>query len=89
MELILWSFLIVVLVLMTVLLCGMTVFLMRLLKAESKDIPKLDIPSPVQAVKEYKAHKEAKREQNRYETILANISNYDGTSNNQMDVPRG
>jgi hypothetical protein len=89
MELILWSFLIVVLVLMIVLLFGMTVFLMRLLKAESKDIPKLDIPSPVKAVKGYKANKEAKREQDRFETILANISNYDGTDKNQMDVPRG
>jgi hypothetical protein len=89
MELILWSFLIIVLVAITVLLCGMTITLLRLLKDETKDIPKVEIPSPVKAIKEYKAHKEAKREQDRYETILANISSYDGTENNQMDVPRG
>ena len=89
METILWGFVFVMLGIMTILLITVTVFLIRLMKDISKDLPKVAIPSPVKAVKGHKAQKEAKKELDRIETILANISNYDGTDSNQMDVPRG
>ena len=38
---------------------------------------------------EKQAKKEAKAEQDKIETILKNIENYDGTGFGQMDVPRG
>lgn len=49
----------------------------------------IEKPSPLKAYKEHKTQKEAKKEQDKLETILANIENYDGTSNNQEDIPRG
>ena len=54
---------------------------------------KVKMPNPVEAIKEHKAQKEAQKEaeweQVRLETIMQNIECYDGTSNNQKDVPRG
>ena len=51
------------------------------------------LPNPI---KEYadrqaekQAKKEAKAEQEKIETILRNIENYDGTGFGQMEVPRG
>jgi hypothetical protein len=53
------------------------------------NVKDIQIPSPVKAVKEHKAKKIAKKERDMIETIMANIDNYDGTDNGQMDVPRG
>jgi Na+-transporting methylmalonyl-CoA/oxaloacetate decarboxylase gamma subunit len=89
MEMILWGFVFVMLGIITVLLIATTVFLVRIMKDITKDMPKADVPNPVTAYKEHKAKKVAKKEMDMVETILANISNYDGTENNQMDVPRG
>jgi Na+-transporting methylmalonyl-CoA/oxaloacetate decarboxylase gamma subunit len=89
MEMILWGFVFVVLGIITVLLIATTVFLIRIMNDITKDMPKADVPNPVKAVKEHKAKKVAKKELDMVETILANISNYDGTENNQIDVPRG
>ena len=47
------------------------------------------IPEPLKAIREREGAKEAKREQERLETILRNIDNYDGSENGQEDVPRG
>ena len=51
------------------------------------------LPNPI---KEYadmqgkrQAKKEAKLEQDRVDTILKNIENYDGTGFGQLEVPRG
>ena len=85
---ILWGFMFAMLGMTIVLLVAVTVFLVRVMKDITRDMPKTENPV-VKAYKERKAQKVAKKEQDRYETILANISNYDGTSNNQMDVPRG
>lgn len=93
MEYILWGFVIVLLCIMTVLLIACTVFLVRVMRDVSKDMPKVELPNPVedyairQAVKE--AKKKAKLEQDKVETILKNIETYDGTGFGQMDVPRG
>ena len=92
MEYILWGFVIVLLCIMTVLLIACTVFLVRVMRDVSKDMPKVELPNPVedyairQAVKE--AKKKAKLEQDKVETILKNIETYDGTGFGQMDVPR-
>jgi hypothetical protein len=50
---------------------------------------KIEAPSinPMEVIRARQNKKEAQREQDRYETILQNIENYDGTSNGQKDVP--
>jgi hypothetical protein len=49
----------------------------------------LKIPDPVEAIRENKERREARREADRYETIMQNIDRYDGTGNGQKEVPRG
>lgn len=49
---------------------------------------KSPIPNPMQMYREHQADKEAKREQDRIDTIMRNIESYDGTGSNQEDVPR-
>ena len=46
------------------------------------------IPNPIQSYREHQEKKEVKREQDKIETIMRNIEAYDGTGNNQKDVPR-
>ncbi len=50
-------------------------------------------PNPIKEYADQQAKKEAKKqakaEQDKIETILRNIENYDGTGFGQMDVPRG
>jgi hypothetical protein len=50
---------------------------------------KLPSVSPLKAVREHQARKEAEHAQSRIDTIMANIESYDGTPNGQKDVPRG
>lgn len=50
---------------------------------------KLNIPNPIEAIRERNDKKEAEREQDRFDTIMRNIERYDGTGNGQEDVPRG
>ncbi len=55
-------------------------------KDEPIEIPKVE---PLKAYREHQERREAEREQNRIETIMENIENYDGTGYGQKDVPRG
>ena len=55
-------------------------------KGEDIEMP---IPNPMKAIREREARNEAEREQDRIDTILQNIDNYDGTGKGQKDVPRG
>lgn len=62
--------------------------------AVDTNVPKeIKVPNlnPIKAYKEHKekteTDKEMEREIKKYETILANIENYDGTGANQQDVP--
>lgn len=55
-------------------------------KGEDIPLPSVD---PLKAYREREARKEAKKEQDKVDTILQNIERYDGTSNGQEDVPRG
>ena len=48
---------------------------------------KLPTVNPLELVREREDRKEAQREQERLDTILRNIENYDGTSRGQEDVP--
>lgn len=54
---------------------------------------KIELPNPIEAIKENRVQREAQksieREQERIDTIMHNINSYDGTSNNQKDIPRG
>ena len=52
---------------------------------------KIDIASsiPFKAAEERENKRQAEREQDRINTILRNIENYDGTARGQEDVPRG
>jgi hypothetical protein len=54
-------------------------------RGETIETPNIN---PVKAIREHQARKEAEKEQNRLETIMSNIDNYDGTSYGQKDVPR-
>lgn len=49
----------------------------------------VELPNPVKAIKEHQAKKEAEFEQNKIDTIMRNIENYDGTEYGQEEVPRG
>ena len=55
-------------------------------KGEKVELPNLD---PVKAYREHQERQEVKRKQERHETILRNVDNYDGTTYGQEDVPRG
>lgn len=50
---------------------------------------KMPTVNPLQAIQEAQEKKEAKREQDRISTIMANIDSYDGTGYGQQEVPRG
>ncbi len=50
---------------------------------------KLPSVNPLKVYREHESRKEAEREMGKLDTILHNIENYDGTPNNQKDVPRG
>jgi hypothetical protein len=49
---------------------------------------KVEMPTinPFEAYKEREAKKEADKEQERFDTIMRNIENYDGTPNGQEEV---
>lgn len=55
-------------------------------KGETIELPKVD---PMKAIREHQDRKQAQAEQDRYDAILRNIENYDGTERGQEDVPRG
>jgi hypothetical protein len=55
-------------------------------KGEEINLPTVN---PMEAYRQHKAKQEAQQEQDRLETIMQNVENYDGTSNGQKDVPRG
>ena len=48
---------------------------------------KLPVVNPMEIARERQSKQEAQREQDRLDAIMRNIENYDGTSNNQEDVP--
>lgn len=50
----------------------------------------IELPSinPLEAIRKHEAKKEADKEAERIDAIMRNIENYDGTSNNQIDVGR-
>jgi hypothetical protein len=50
---------------------------------------KLPEVNPVKAYKEHKVRKEQEKERDRMDIIMQNIERYDGTSNGQVDVPKG
>ena len=52
-------------------------------KGEEVELPKVD---PMNIVREHRARKEEQMEQDRMNTILRNIDNYDGTPNGQEEV---
>ena len=56
----------------------------KVVKGES-----IELPKPLEAIKEQKSRDEAKKKQERIDVIMHNINTYDGTSNGQADVPRG
>ena len=55
--------------------------------SKGKDIEMPTI-NPADIVRQRETRREAERVQNRLDTIMANIQNYDGTGAGQKDVPR-
>ena len=58
----------------------------KVARGETVEMPSVN---PSEYIQKQREKKEAEREKNRTETILANIERYDGTSAGQKDVPRG
>lgn len=58
----------------------------RVAKGEEVKPPSIN---PIEVYKERKARNQAERIQDRYDTIMHNIDNYNGTPEGQKDVPRG
>jgi hypothetical protein len=54
-------------------------------KGETLELPSVN---PFEAYRKHEAKKEAQAEQERIDTIMQNIENYDGTGANQKDVGR-
>ena len=52
-------------------------------KGEKVELPKID---PMKAYREKEARKEAKKKQDKLETILRNVDRYNGTGEGQEDV---
>ena len=55
-------------------------------KGEAVELPDLN---PTKVFLVHKEKKKADEEQKRLEIVMQNIENYDGTPDNQKDVPRG
>lgn len=56
----------------------------KVVKGEKIELPKLN---PMDIYKEHQEKKEVEKEKDKLETILKNLERYDGTGNNQEDVP--
>jgi hypothetical protein len=54
-------------------------------KGETVELPSLD---PMKAAREHREQREAKREQDKLDTALRNMDNYDGTGRGQEDIPQ-
>lgn len=54
-------------------------------KGENIEMPTFN---PAEIIQQRKSREEAERHQNRLETIMENIRNYNGTDAGQKDVPR-
>ena len=57
-------------------------------KVNKDEIVEIPTISPLKAIREHYEHMETKKEQDKLETIMRNIESYDGTDNNQEDVPQ-
>ena len=55
----------------------------KVVKGEEITLPTIN---PLEAYREHEAKREAQREQDKFDTILHNIDNYDGTSYGQKEV---
>ena len=49
---------------------------------------KIPIPNPIEAYNKFEENMDAKLEQAKYDTIMENIDNYDGTPLGQKEIPR-
>lgn len=58
----------------------------KVAKGENIELPQID---PMKAIREREDRREARKEQERIDTIMRNIESYDGTGSGQEDVPRG
>lgn len=55
----------------------------KVVKGEEIQMPTIN---PLDAYRKHEAKKEAQREQDKFDTILRNIDNYDGTARGQEEV---
>lgn len=55
-------------------------------KGEKIEMPALN---PMDAIREHRDKKESEKAQERIDTILRNVENYNGTAQGQEDVPKG
>lgn len=55
-------------------------------RGETIEAPNLN---PVEVIREHRERQHLEREKTKYDVIMENIDNYDGTPLGQKDVPRG
>ena len=55
-------------------------------KGENLELPSIN---PIEKIRETMDKREAKKEQDRIETIMQNVERYNGTSEGQAEVPKG
>ena len=56
---------------------------MSVVKGEPIELPSIN---PMKAIREYQSQREADKERSKFDTLMQNIENYDGTSKGQKDV---
>lgn len=56
-------------------------------KISKGEMVEIELPDPVQAIREHRERRESEREQKRDDVILQNVEIYDGTEMGQQDVP--
>lgn len=49
---------------------------------------KIELPNPVNKIREHKEIKEAEKEQTKMDIMVENIDNYDGTDLGQKEIPK-
>ena len=60
-------------------------FAVKVMKGEEV---KVDIPHPIEAIKEHLERKEVEKEQDKLAVMMENIDNYDGTDLGQKEIPK-
>jgi hypothetical protein len=85
-------YLMILIIIIAVGILNMTCFLMGAKLAQSVENGepiKLPTMNPMEKIRERQDKKEAQRTRDKFEVLMQNVDNYDGTGTGQKDIPRG